>query len=40
VPGVVIKATSIEDTNAQAHNAKDAAEPIVRAAGLYWEDNQ
>lgn len=40
VPGVVIRATSIEETNAQAHNAKDAAEPIVRAAGLYWEDNQ
>jgi len=40
VPGVVIKATSIEDTNAQARNAYVAAEPIVRAAGLYWEDNQ
>lgn len=40
VPGVVIEVTSIEDTNAQAHNAKKAAEPIVREAGLYWEDNQ
>ena len=38
-PGVVIGVTSIEDTNAQAHAAKDAAEPIVKAAGLYWEDN-
>lgn len=40
VPGVVIRVTSTEETNAQARNAKDAAEPIVRAAGLYWEDNQ
>lgn len=40
VPGVVIRATSIEETNAQANNANAAAEPIVREAGLYWEDNQ
>ncbi len=38
-PGVVIGVTSIEETNAQAHAARDAAEPIVKAAGLYWEDN-
>jgi tripartite-type tricarboxylate transporter receptor subunit TctC len=39
-PGVVIGVTSTEATNAQAHAAKDAAEPIVKAAGLAWEDNQ
>jgi tripartite-type tricarboxylate transporter receptor subunit TctC len=39
-PGVVIGVTSTEDTNAQAHAAMAAAEPIVRAAGLHWEDNQ
>jgi putative tricarboxylic transport membrane protein len=40
IPGVVINVTSTEDTNAQAHAAYAAAEPIVKAAGLYWEDNQ
>jgi tripartite-type tricarboxylate transporter receptor subunit TctC len=39
-PGVVINVTSTEETNAQAHAAKAAAEPIVKAAGLHWEDNQ
>jgi len=40
VPGVVINVTSTADTNAQARAAYAAAEPIVKAAGLYWENNQ
>jgi tripartite-type tricarboxylate transporter receptor subunit TctC len=40
IPGVVINVTSTEDTNAQARAAYAAAEPIVKAAGLYWKDNQ
>jgi tripartite-type tricarboxylate transporter receptor subunit TctC len=39
-PGTVIGVTSTEETNAQARAARDAALPIVKAAGLYWEDNQ
>jgi tripartite-type tricarboxylate transporter receptor subunit TctC len=40
IPGVVVNVTSTEETNAQARAAYAAAEPIVKAAGLYWEDNQ
>jgi tripartite-type tricarboxylate transporter receptor subunit TctC len=39
-PGTVIGVTSTEETNAQAKGARDAALPIVKAAGLYWEDNK
>ena len=40
VPGLVISVLSTEDANAFAKKAIDAAEPIVRKAGLHWEDNQ
>jgi tripartite-type tricarboxylate transporter receptor subunit TctC len=40
VPGLVISVLSTEDANAFATKAIAAAEPIVRKAGLHWEDNQ
>jgi tripartite-type tricarboxylate transporter receptor subunit TctC len=40
VPGLIVRVTSPEETNAFARRLKDAAEPIVRDAGLHWEDNQ
>jgi tripartite-type tricarboxylate transporter receptor subunit TctC len=40
VPGLVVNVLSTADANAFAKKAMDAAEPIVRKAGLHWEDNQ
>jgi tripartite-type tricarboxylate transporter receptor subunit TctC len=40
IPGLVINVLSTEEANAFAKKAVIAAEPIVRKAGLYWEDNQ
>jgi tripartite-type tricarboxylate transporter receptor subunit TctC len=40
VPGLVIRVISTEEANAFADKAVKAAEPIVRKAGLHWEDNQ
>jgi putative tricarboxylic transport membrane protein len=40
VPGLVIRVISTEEANAFADKAIKAAEPIVRKAGLHWEDNQ
>ena len=39
-PGLVIKVLSTEDANAAARKAVAAAEPIMRAAGLLWDQNQ
>ena len=39
-PGLVIRVVSSEENNATAQKVYSAAEPIVRAAGLHWEDNR
>jgi tripartite-type tricarboxylate transporter receptor subunit TctC len=40
VPGLVIDVLSTEESNDFAKKSIAAAEPIVRKAGLHWEDNQ